>query len=206
MMRRRPDVVFFLLTKRPERVMDCLPKDFGDGREYRHIFMNVSAENQQRADERIPILLSLPFLHKGVMCAPLIGPVDLEKYLPQGIVQVLCDGENYGGARVCDFDWVKSLYAQCVRQNVRFCFVGIGNRFRLDGRLYELKNRRLQSEMARKSGMYHEGAPFSFPLHDALGIPISPEERYKPHFRERCEKCGSRPICAGCSRCGRCEK
>lgn len=99
MMRMRPDVVFFLLTKRPERVADCLPKDFGDGRDYRHIFMNVSAENQRRADERIPILLSLPFYRKGVMCAPLIGPVDLERYLPRGICQVLCDGENYGGAQ-----------------------------------------------------------------------------------------------------------
>lgn len=201
MMRMRPDVIFFLLTKRPERVADCLPKDFGDGRDYRHIFMNVSAENQRRAEERIPILLSLPFYRKGVMCAPLIGPVDLEKYLPRGICQVLCDGENYGGARVCDFDWVRSLYAQCVRQDVRFCFVGIGNRFRKDGRIYELKNRRLQSEMAKKSGLYHEGRPITFPLHDPLGIPV---ERYKPHFGERCENCGSRPVCAGCDRCGTC--
>ena len=207
MMRRRPDVIFFLLTKRPERVLDCLPKDFGDGREYAHIFMNVSAENQHRADERIPILLSLPFRHKGVMCAPMIGPVDLEKYLADGeIVQILCDGENYGGARVCDYAWVKNLYDQCVRQDVRFCFCGIGNLFRKDGKLYRLNNHRLQSEMARKSGLFHTGRPFSFPLHDMLGFEILPEERYVPHFRERCEKCGSRPICNGCSDCGACDK
>lgn len=29
--RRRPDVVFFLLTKRPERVVSCLPHDWGEG-------------------------------------------------------------------------------------------------------------------------------------------------------------------------------
>lgn len=29
--RQRPDVIFFLLTKRPERVTDCLPNDWGDG-------------------------------------------------------------------------------------------------------------------------------------------------------------------------------
>ena len=36
---------------------------------------NVSCENQHRADERIPILPELPFKHKGIMCAPFIGPV-----------------------------------------------------------------------------------------------------------------------------------
>ena len=36
MMRERPDVVFFLLTKRPERVKECLPKDWGEG--WRNVF------------------------------------------------------------------------------------------------------------------------------------------------------------------------
>ena len=75
-MRQRPDVKFFLLTKRPQRVKDCLPKDWGDG--WDNIFFNVTCENQRRADERIPILLELPFKHKGIMCAPFIGPVSIE--------------------------------------------------------------------------------------------------------------------------------
>ncbi len=29
--RQRPDVVFFLLTKRPQRVANCLPPDWGEG-------------------------------------------------------------------------------------------------------------------------------------------------------------------------------
>ena len=29
-MEERPDVKFFLLTKRPQRVMECLPPDWGD--------------------------------------------------------------------------------------------------------------------------------------------------------------------------------
>ena len=48
----RPDVKFFLLTKRPERVRETLPPDFGDG--WENIFFNVTCENQRRADERIP--------------------------------------------------------------------------------------------------------------------------------------------------------
>lgn len=72
---QRPDVVFFLLTKRPERVAAHLPKDWGDG--WENVFFNVTCENQRRADERMPFLLELPFRHKGVMCAPFIGPVSL---------------------------------------------------------------------------------------------------------------------------------
>ena len=48
----RPDVKFFLLTKRPKRVYETLPPDFGDG--WENIFFNVTCENQRRADERIP--------------------------------------------------------------------------------------------------------------------------------------------------------
>ena len=121
LMKIRSDVIFFLLTKRPERVAEHLPKDWGDG--WDNIFFNVTAENQQRADERIPILLDLPFKHKGVMCAPFIGQVSIRKYLETGqIEQVLCDGENYGGARPCHYDWVKLLRQECVDNNVTFVF------------------------------------------------------------------------------------
>lgn len=107
-MQMRPDVKFFLLTKRPERVEACLPRNWGSGAE--NVIFNVTAENQRRADERIPLLLSLPFKHKGVMCASFIGAVSMKKYLCSGqIEQVLCDGENYGGARPCRYEWVKAL-------------------------------------------------------------------------------------------------
>ncbi|MDO5336885.1 MAG: DUF5131 family protein [Eubacteriales bacterium] len=78
-MRQRPDVKFFLLTKRPQRVRDCLPEDWGEG--WENVMLNVTCENQRRADERIPVLLDLPFKHKGIMCAPFIGAVSIEKYL-----------------------------------------------------------------------------------------------------------------------------
>ncbi|MGX8717238.1 MAG: DUF5131 family protein, partial [bacterium] len=48
--RKRPDVVFWLLTKRPERVAQCLPENWGDG--WDNVFFNVTVENQKRADER----------------------------------------------------------------------------------------------------------------------------------------------------------
>ncbi len=199
--RRRPDVKFFLLTKRPQRVMDCLPFDWGDG--WENVFFNVTCENQRRADERIPIMLDLPFKHKGIMCAPFIGAVSIEKYLAEGqIEQVICGGENYDGARPCNFDWVRALRTECVAHDITFCFIETGTIFVKDGKTYRIPSKQLQSEMAHKSGMNHQGKPINWKLTDNLGFPIIPT--YKPYFRENCLHCGSKPICNGCANCGKC--
>ena len=202
-MRQRSDVKFFLLTKRPQRVRACLPEGWGDG--WEHIFFNVTCENQRRADERVPMLLELPFKHKGVMCAPYIGPVSLKEYLPSGqIEQVICGGENYDGARPCDFDWVKSLREECVQADVTFCFIETGTVFVKDGKTYHLPNKALQSRVAYKSGMNYIGKPMRFKLTDGLGCEIPENELYTPYYGENCQNCGSRLICNGCSRCGKC--
>ena len=200
--RQRPDVNFFLLTKRPERVADHLPCDWGDG--WENVMMNVTCENQKRADERIPILLELSFKHKGIMCAPYIGPVSIKKYLPsQQIEQVLCDGENYNGARPCHYEWVKSLRDECVEYNVTFVFCGTGRRFVKDGKLYKLEGS-VPSEQASKSGLSFQGKPIQFHLTDDFGTPISLENLYRPYYGEKCKTCGMRMACNGCSRCGKC--
>ena len=203
-MHQRPDVKFFLLTKRPERVADHLPRNWGDG--WENVMLNVSCENQRRADERIPILLSLPFKHKGIMCAPFIGPVSIREYLPAGqIRQVLCDGENYGGARPCHYEWVKALREECFAANVTFTFCGTGRCFVKDGKTYHLEGS-LQTRQARKSGLSFLGEPMDFKLTDEWGNPIPEEGLYKPYFGPRCQSCGMQQTCNGCSRCGRCEK
>ena len=202
--RQRPDVVFFLLTKRPERVQSCLPHDWGDG--WENVFFNVSCENQKRADERIPILLSLPFKHKGIMCAPFIGAISIKKYLSSGqIEQVICDGENYAGARPCHYEWVKQLRDECEQYNVTFAFIGTGRRFVRDGRLYQIEGSELQANQAYKSGLSFKGKPIDFKLNNLLGMPISEERRYKPYFGEKCQTCGMKIICNGCTKCGKCE-
>ncbi|MDE5750141.1 MAG: phage Gp37/Gp68 family protein [Duncaniella sp.] len=202
-MRERSDVKFFLLTKRPERVADHLPTDWGEG--WENIFFNVSCENQRRADERIPILLDLPFKHKGVMCAPMIGPVEIGRYLDDGqIEQVMAGGENYDGARPCDFDWIRSLSAQCRERDVRFCFMETGNVFVKDGRLYRLSGHEIQSQMARKAGMNHEGKPIRFRLIHPLGFEIDEAELHRPYFKPKCNQCSYQMNCNGCSRCGKC--
>lgn len=201
---QRKDVIFFLLTKRPQRVRECLPGDWGDG--WENVFFNVTCENQKRADERIPLLLELPFKHKGIMCAPFIGPVSIEKYLSEGqIEQVICGGENYDGARPCNYDWVKMLRRECEVHNVTFCFIETGTVFIKDGKTYHIPSKRIQSEMAYKSGISCQGKPISFKLTDSFGEPIPQNELYTPCYRKNCESCGSKPICNGCSDCGKCK-
>lgn len=205
MMWQRKDVVFFLLTKRPQRVRECLPPDWGNG--WDNVFFNVTCENQRRADERIPILLELPFKHKGIMCAPYIGPVSIKPWIDTGqIEQVICGGENYDGSRPCHYDWVKSLYDECVLANIRFCFIETGTQFVKDGKLYHIDSKQTQSRMAYRSGLRHLGKPMIFHLTDSFGLPIPESELYQPYFGKNCAECGSRLICNGCSRCGKCEK
>ena len=200
---QRPDVKFFLLTKHPERVAAHLPRDWGDG--WENVMFNVSCENQHRADERIPLLLELPFKHKGIMCAPLIGPVSIERYLPEGqIEQVLCDGENYGGARPCHYEWVKALRDECVARDVTFVFCGTGRRFVKDGKLYHIEGNGIQSEQAYRSGLNYRGKPMEFRLTDGWGYPVPADMLYQPYFGECCQTCGMKPACNGCSKCGKC--
>lgn len=200
----RSDVKFFLLTKRPERVEKNLPRDWGDG--WDNVFFNVTCENQRRADERIPILHSLPFKHKGIMTAPLIGEITIDKYLAEGqIEQVICGGENYGGARPCHYAWVKKLYDECVKYDVTFCFIEMGTVFYQDGRRFDIRSKIEQSKMAYRSGLQHQGKPIQFNLTDRFGQPLPQNELYIPHYKDTCAECGSKLICNGCSECGRCK-
>ena len=81
-----------------------MPPNWDKG--WNNVFLSVTAENQARSDERLPILLSLPFKHKGVMTAPFIGPISLTPYLESGqIEQVVAGGENYDGKRVLKYEW-----------------------------------------------------------------------------------------------------
>lgn len=205
-MQERPDVVFFLLTKRPERVIDCLPSGWKDG--WENIFFNVTCENQQAADERLPILERLPFKHKGIMVAPFVGQVSIAKYLQKGFIeQVIAGGENYDGSRPLKYEWVKNLYEECVAADIRFAFIETGTYFEKDGKIYHIQSKFKQSQQAYKSGLQHLGKPIIFNLKSLQNNLFESETLiYKPHFRAQCETCGSRLICNGCSDCGNCKK
>ena len=151
-MYRRPDVKFFLLTKRPERVAESLPWNWGDG--WENVIVGCTVENQKRADERLRIFSQLPIKRKNIICQPMISAIDLEQYLA-GVELVVAGGESDRFARPMYYDWVLSLREQCIRQNVSFEFRQCGTHFIKDGREYTLQKKDLCSQARKANINYH---------------------------------------------------
>lgn len=104
-----------------------------------NVWLGVSVENQQAADERIPLLLQAPAAVRFLSCEPLLGPVDLES-VPgifqiehpnnegygvsaiYGIDWVIVGGESGHAARPMNPDWARSLWDQCQVASVPFFF------------------------------------------------------------------------------------
>jgi protein gp37 len=124
--RLRPDLHFFIPTKRIHRFPDCLPPDWGDG--YENVSIGCTAENQAVADKRLPLFISLPIRRREVIVEPMLEPVDISPYL-SGISHVTAGGESGDGARVCNLQWFIDLQRQCRAANVPFWFKQTGARF-----------------------------------------------------------------------------
>ena len=208
-MKKRPDVIFILVTKRPERVPDTLPSDWGDG--WENIWFHTTTENQKRADERIPILIDLPFKHKGIMVAPFIGKISLSKYLQSGLIEnVWCGGENYNGARPLFFEWVENLSNECKKYDVTFEFFETGNVFIKNNRKISNGDKLDQTKLAYLSGLNYESTKpqiFKIPTlnqHTQINLfeQYAPAEKY---FKIHCKYCAMQKRCAGCSKCGKCK-
>lgn len=150
MMRIRQDLHFFFITKRIHRLSECLPPDWGNG--WPHVSIYCTVENQQMADYRLPIYRALPIAHKGIICEPLLGPIDLSAYLGNWADELVAGGESGSRARVCDFDWILSLRAQCIAAGVSFRFKQTGAHFKKDGRLYHIQ-RKFQHSQAKKANI-----------------------------------------------------
>ena len=150
MMACRRDLWFFFITKRIDRLAACLPSDWGDG--YPNVVVGCTVENQAMAEYRLPIFRDAPIRHKFLACEPLLERINLLPWLGPQIEQVLVGGESGPEARVCDYDWVLDLRAQCRERSVAFCFRQTGASFRKDGRVYAIE-RREQHRQATKANI-----------------------------------------------------
>jgi protein gp37 len=152
-----PQHIYQILTKRPERMREYLDGQdeggvhvidrvgyeavihFGrregwdafDAWPLRNVWLGVSAEDQVRADARIPVLLATPAAGRFVSAEPLLGPIALWDQDPELIAVnwlrgstdtdpdipaldwVIVGGESGPGARPCDVGWVRSIVRQC---------------------------------------------------------------------------------------------
>jgi protein gp37 len=101
-----------------------------------NVWLGTSIEDQQRADERVPLLLDTPAALRFLSCEPLLGPIDLhprpsrdlcircglgpqaphphpDGYRTRGLDWVLIGGESGLHARPFDLAWARSIVAQC---------------------------------------------------------------------------------------------
>jgi protein gp37 len=80
-----------------------------------NVWIGVSVENQECADKRIPLLLKLPAVVRFLSCEPLLGPVELNKWLGSDKVSwTITGGESGRGARPAQTEWFRSIRDQCV--------------------------------------------------------------------------------------------
>lgn len=161
--------IFLVLTKRPERMLGVIKAieqgimeqrkpiklDNGFTRHQmtfhfplQNIWLGVTAENQEQADKRIPILLQIPAAVRFVSVESMLGPVDLTKeYLSYTcgdypfphlasehrtrlidlLDWVICGGETGPGAREMKSSWAVALKDQCVAAGVPFFFKKFGD-------------------------------------------------------------------------------
>lgn len=112
----------------------------GTGWPLPNVHIGVSTEDQQRADERIPILLELPAAVRFVSAEPLIGGIDFRidaeraghkdwcvidaltgRHTDMGrpcpdvphLDWIIVGGESGPGARPCALEWIRSIVDQC---------------------------------------------------------------------------------------------
>lgn len=155
----RPDVDWLVLTKRPERMrayicsvrsvrantmamadlnpektMEMMKRQDGIIWPPPNCWLGTSVENQHLAGLRVPELLATPAAVRFLSCEPLLGPIDLRRWLGRiqtpladgyggdhspgwksspGVNWVIAGGESGAKARPCDIAWIRSLRDQC---------------------------------------------------------------------------------------------
>lgn len=121
LIRETPNLAWLLLTKRPQNVTSMLPSDLASAD---HIWVGCSVETQKRADERLPIMQSLPVKNKFLSVEPLLEFVSLDL---QGINWVIVGGESGLEARRFDLEWAIALGEQCRKAQTPFFFKQAGS-------------------------------------------------------------------------------
>lgn len=121
---RTPNLDWLLLTKRIHLVRKLIPR----GRSLpTNVWLGTTVENQEYAPKRVPYLLSHDDAAvRFLSCEPLLGPLDLTRYLGRnvgaGIDWVIAGGESGAASRPMNPAWAESLQRQCKEAKVPFHF------------------------------------------------------------------------------------
>ncbi|WP_226781823.1 DUF5131 family protein [Oceaniglobus trochenteri] len=110
---------WLLLTKRPQNVLRL--SRWGD--EWPdNVWLGTTVELQSRADELLPFLAETPAKVRFISAEPLLGALQIDRWLDSTIDWVITGGESGPHARPASPLWFHGLLAQCMRNEVAFHF------------------------------------------------------------------------------------
>jgi len=115
--RRCTHLHFQVLTKRPLRIAEHLPPDWGDG--YPNVWLGVSIESNDSV-WRADVLRQIPARIRWISAEPLLGPLpDLDL---TGFQWIVVGGESGQGYRNMDHAWARRIRDRAMAQGVAFFF------------------------------------------------------------------------------------
>lgn len=119
-----PHLTWLLCTKRPENFVRFFGRRWG-AEWPKNVWALTTAEDQANADRRIPELLKVPAVVRGVSYEPALGPVNFRPYilrqvmggkydgaLVRGLHWLIVGGESGGGARPFELNWARDVVKQ----------------------------------------------------------------------------------------------
>jgi protein gp37 len=116
LVRETPALDWQILTKRPERIANTLPDDWGDG--WAHVWLGTSIEDARVVD-RARHLAKVPAAVHFISYEPALGPIADVLNL-DGIEWVIYGGESGPGYRDEDKDWARQMFAACSESGAAF--------------------------------------------------------------------------------------
>lgn len=114
-----PHLTYQILTKRPERITNCLPLDWNNG--YKNVWLGVTIETTKFLD-RIYHLTSIPCLIHFISFEPLLEYIPLQSSLLHHIEWVIVGGESGPNFRPIKHHWIDHIICSCQATNTPFFF------------------------------------------------------------------------------------
>lgn len=126
--RQTPHLTYQVLTKRPERISDHLPLDWGEG--WANVWLGVSVENNEER-WRMDILREIPAAVRFVSAEPLLEPINLNLEAFDWVISGGESGvnENWRPAKI---EWFLDIRDQCQEAGVYFFHKQHGGNRKID--------------------------------------------------------------------------
>ena len=115
--RERPDLIFQILTKRPQYITKRLPLDWGDG--WPNVWLGVTTEDAKRYNERWRrVLRDIPAVVHFISIEPMLGPIEIDP----DIDWVILGAETGPDKRWMDPMWACDVRDECIEAGIPFFF------------------------------------------------------------------------------------